>query len=85
MHENITPRIQIAQSKNLIYTTWTYDFSLEFTHNRAYCLCRSIYLIYHGNTRASQTKLKITKMARCAEELDVVDESDEKIKRIFRF
>ncbi len=30
-------------------------------------------------------KLKRTKMAGCAEELDVVDESDEEIKRIFRY
>ncbi len=31
------------------------------------------------------TKLKIAKMAGCDEELDVVDESDEEIKIIFRY
>ena len=31
------------------------------------------------------TKLKITKMARCAEELYVYDESDEEIKNNFSF
>ena len=31
------------------------------------------------------TKLKMTKMAGCAEELDVVDESDEEIKIIYRY
>ena len=45
------------------------------------------------NTTAHEksTKLKITKMAGCAEELDVVDELDEElkeffgIKRVFRY
>ena len=51
---------------------------------RPACVPWYFFLIYNGNTRVIEksTKLKITKMAGCAEEFDVVDESDGEIKRI---
>ena len=46
-----------------------------------------VAMVYQINTRAHEkfTKLKIAKMVRCVKKLDVVDESDEEIKRIFRY
>ncbi len=43
--------------------------------------CHGILKKYHGTRKID--KVKNNKDGGCAEELDVVDESDEKIKRIF--
>ncbi len=46
--------------------------------------CREICFACVPRVAEKSTKSKTTKMAGCAEELDVADESDEEIKRIFR-
>ena len=45
--------------------------------------CRGILGKYHGTRKIHE--VKNNKDSGCAEELDVVDESDEEIKRDFRY